>query len=118
MALLRDGEELRTAAVGQPALVDAKSVAQIWGDPAFGTLALGLALALFAQIGLLAHLVSLLVLTLGVQKGGGLLIGVGIGKATSLPPLIVQVEFSKAAARVVPVVLGISQATYDSINCE
>ena len=49
---------------------------------------------------------------------GGLLIGVGIGKATSLPPLIVQVEFSKAAARVVPVVLGISQATYDFINCE
>ena len=69
MALLRDGEELRTAAVGQPALVDAKSVAQIWGDPAFGTLALGLALALFAQIGLLAHLVSLLVLTFGVQGG-------------------------------------------------
>ncbi|RTL66668.1 MAG: MFS transporter [Hyphomicrobiales bacterium] len=138
----------------------------------FLTLSAGMALGLFAQIGLLAHLFSLLVPTLGAQgagiaagmatvaaiagrtlfgwlmpvgadrrlvacasygiqiagslaflaAGGGnvalILVGValfgfGIGNATSLPPTIAQVEFSKEdAARVVPLIVAGSQATY------
>jgi hypothetical protein len=129
-------------------------------------------LGLFAQIGLVAHLYSLLVPALGAQRAGfamGLvtalaiagrtafgalmrpgidrrlfactgyalqlagsiaflaaggsslplllagvvLFGAGFGNATSLPPLIAQVEFSKAdAARVVPLIVGISQGGY------
>jgi MFS family permease len=138
----------------------------------FLTLAGGMALGLFAQIGLLAHLFSLLVPTLGAQAAGiaagmataaaiagrtlfgwlmpvgadrrlvacasyGIqiagslaflvaggdnvalilvgvaLFGFGIGNATSLPPTIAQVEFSKEnAARVVPLIVAGSQATY------
>lgn len=138
----------------------------------FWTLAAGMALGLFAQIGLLAHLFSLLVPTLGAQAAGVaagmatvaaiagrtlfgwlmpvgadrrlvasasyaiqivgsiafllaggdsvplILIGValfgfGIGNATLLPPTIAQVEFSKEdVARVVPLIVAGSQATY------
>ena len=42
----------------------------LWRDPRFQTLAAGTALGLFAQIGLLAHLYSLLVPTLGNQAAG------------------------------------------------
>jgi MFS family permease len=136
------------------------------------TLAAGMALGLFAQIGLLAHLFSLLVPALGaqlagvaagaataaaiagrtlfgwlmpvgadrrlfacasylVQIGGSLafllaagdtvpllllgvvLFGFGIGNATSLPPLIAQVEFVKEdVPRVVPMIVSIGQGTY------
>ncbi len=131
-----------------------------------------MALGLFAQIGLIAHLFSLLVPVFGgpaagilmglatvaaiagrtlvgwlmpqgsdrrlvaclshvVQIGGSLallfaagadtmllvagvlLFGAGIGNTTSLPPLIAQVEFSKAdAQRVVPLIVAIGQGTY------
>lgn len=144
----------------------------LWRDLAFRTLAAGMALSLFAQIGLLAHLYSLLVPALGKQSAGlamGLatacaiggrtvvgwmmppgadrrrfaamnlavqvagslallgaggsnvpllmfgvvLFGAGIGNVTSLPPLIAQVEFIKEdAARVVPLIVAIGQATY------
>src|SRR5262249_37845131 len=126
--------------------------ATLWRDVAFLTLAIGAALTLFAQIGLIAHLYSLMVPTLGKQWAGivmgigagcgmlgrtlvgalmpvhadrrlvacasyavqvtGTLVlivaggtnvplillgvmmfGIGIGNATSLPPLIAQVEF-------------------------
>ncbi|HVN35893.1 MAG TPA: MFS transporter [Casimicrobiaceae bacterium] len=44
---------------------------------------------------------------------GVLLFGCGIGNATSLPPLIAQVEFTKAdLPRVIALVVGIAQATY------
>ncbi|NTE63856.1 MFS transporter [Agrobacterium fabrum] len=44
---------------------------------------------------------------------GVLLFGLGIGNATSLPPLIAQVEFEKAdVSRVVPLIVAVSQATY------
>ncbi|QDL93239.1 MFS transporter [Paroceanicella profunda] len=136
------------------------------------TLAAGMTLGLFAQIGLLAHLVSLLVPVLGegvtgiamggatlaailgrsmvgwvmpasadrrlvasasygVQVAGSLLFilsagdggawlllgivlfGLGIGNATSLPPLIAQQEFTPAeTARVVPMIVAIGQAGY------
>jgi hypothetical protein len=141
-------------------------------DRKFITLAAGMALGLFAQIGLLAHLFSLLVPVLGeattglamgsatlaaifgrslvgwvmpvsadrrmvacasygVQVIGSLLFifaaehaggwlflgialfGLGIGNATSLPPLIAQQEFSPAeTARVVPMIVAIGQAGY------
>jgi hypothetical protein len=145
---------------------------RLWRDVRFITLAAGMALGLFAQIGLLAHLFSLLVPPLGAQGAGVaagaataaaivgrtlvgwlmpagadrrlfgcasyfvqivgslafvcaagdnvpllvlavVLFGAGIGNATSLPPLIAQVEFVKEdVARVVPLIVAIGQATY------
>ena len=144
----------------------------LWRDVAFITLAAGAALTLFAQIGLIAHLYSLMVPALGrqwagvvmgigtgfgmagrllvgwlmpvdadrrvvacmsyaVQIGGTLVLlvaagtnvpllllgvmmfGIGIGNATSLPPLIAQVEFVKDdVGRVVALVVAIGQAVY------
>lgn len=144
----------------------------LWRDPGFLTLAAAMALGLFAQVGLLAHLFSLLVPALGAQNAGlamGLataaaiggrtvvgwampagadrrlvasasygvqiagslallaaagtsvpllllgvvLFGAGIGNATSLPPMIAQVEFAKQdVARAVALVVAIGQATY------
>ncbi|MFN3524494.1 MAG: MFS transporter [Paracoccus sp. (in: a-proteobacteria)] len=141
-------------------------------DRKFLTLAAGMMLGLFAQIGLLAHLFSLLVPVLGegltgiamggatlaailgrslvgwampvaidrrlvacasygVQVIGSLLFilaagdgglwllvgialfGLGIGNATSLPPLIAQQEFSPTeTARIVPLIVAIGQAGY------
>ncbi|MBS0243284.1 MAG: MFS transporter [Proteobacteria bacterium] len=46
----------------------------LWRDPAFRSLAAGMALSLFAQIGLLAHLYSLLTLPLGKQTAGLLMV--------------------------------------------
>jgi MFS family permease len=149
-----------------------KPVSSVWQDKAFLTLSAGMALALFAQIGLIAHLVSLLVPGLGAQGAGlasGLatvaailgrtlvgwimppsadrrliasasllvqvigcgalflaagtsvpllligviLIGLGIGNATSLPPLVAQVEFAKEdAGRIVALTVAISQGFY------
>jgi len=144
----------------------------LWRDAAFITLAAGAALTLFAQIGLITHLYSLLVPALGAQwagivmgigTGAGmcgrmavgwlmpvhadrrlvacasyamqicgaiiliaaaganvplllvgvLLFGLGIGNATSLPPLIAQVEFVKDdVPRVVALTVAIGQAVY------
>jgi hypothetical protein len=144
----------------------------VWRDLAFITLAAGMALGLFAQIGLLAHLFSLLVPAFGAQLAGVaagaataaaiagrslvgwlmpegadrrlvacasyavqiagslefllaggdnvplllvgvVLFGAGIGNATSLPPLIAQVEFVRDdVARVVPLIVAIGQAAY------
>ncbi len=139
---------------------------------AFVTLSTGMALGLFAQIGLIAHLFSLLVPALGPQWAGlamgaataaaiagrtlvgwlmpagadrrlvacasyaiqiigsfgfiaaagtsvpllllgVLLFGVGIGNATSLPPLIAQTEFrAEDVPRVVSLVVATAQAAY------
>jgi len=46
------------------------SVTNLWRDRAFLTLAAGMALGLFAQIGLIAHLLSLLAPLLGAQTAG------------------------------------------------
>jgi hypothetical protein len=146
--------------------------ALLWRDWKFWTLALGMALGLFAQIGLIAQLFSLLVPALGEQNAGlamGLatacaiggrtivgwvmpsgadrrliacaayavqiigsllfilagghnvpllllavvLFGSGIGNATSLPPLIAQVEFVKdEVQRVISLIVAVAQATY------
>jgi MFS family permease len=145
---------------------------ELWRDFRFLTLSLGTALGLFAQIGLLSQLFSLLVPPLGAQLAGialgvstaaaisgrtlvgwlmpanadrrliascsyavqiaGLmtfllangdnvylllagivLFGLGIGNATSLPPLIAQSEFAESdVSRVVPLIVAISQAAY------
>jgi hypothetical protein len=144
----------------------------LWRDLAFVTLATGAALTLFAQIGLIAHLYSLMVPTLGRQWAGivmgigtgfgmagrmlvgwlmpvdadrrvvacvsyavqicgtvilivaggtnvpllllgVMLFGIGIGNATSLPPLIAQVEFVKDdVPRAVALVVATGQAVY------
>lgn len=169
---LPDGEPAPPLCTQTRAQDQAAPLASPWRDPAFLTLALGMALALFAQIGLLAHLVSLLVPRLGVEGAGlaaGLstaaailgrqlvgwfmpagadrravaaasllvqalgcaclasaafggsawlitgvvLVGLGIGNATSLPPLIAQVEFRPAdLPRVVALTVALAQATY------
>ena len=144
----------------------------VWRDHQFQTLAAAMALGLFAQIGLVAHLFSLLVPALGAQRAGlamasvtvmaiagrtlvgwtmptgadrrlvacacyglqaagsvtfilaggdnvpllllgVLLFGAGFGNATSLPPLIAQVEFVREdVVRVVALIVGISQGAY------
>jgi hypothetical protein len=143
-----------------------------WAERRFATLAAANALGLFAQIGLIAHLLSLMVPVLGVQAAGlamglatacavagrtalgwlmppgadrrvvlavnygvqvagsGLLLasggtsvplllmgvalfGLGLGNATSLPPLVAQREFGEAdVARVVALVTAFGQAAY------
>ena len=144
----------------------------LWRDTKFRTLAAGMALGLFAQIGLVAHLFSLLTPALGAQQAGlamGLatalaiagralagwvmppgadrrlvasasyaaqmtgsimfiaaagtsvpllllgiaLFGIGFGNATSLPPLIAQVEFvEEDVSRVVALIVAVAQGAY------
>jgi MFS family permease len=144
----------------------------LWRNWRFATLAAGMAIGMFAQIGLIAHLFSLLVPAFGVQLAGlaagfatlcaiagrtlvgwllpanadrrvvaalnyvmqvggcaafiaaagtdvplmmlgVILFGAGIGNATSLPPLIAQVEFARVdVPRVVAPITAISQASY------
>jgi MFS family permease len=172
MGLVPDGLLLQAQAVikAKNATVPAR-VIKPWRDRAFITLVSGMALGLFAQIGLIAHLYSLLVPSLGLQTAGvvaGLataaailgrtvvgwtlrpnadrryvaaasygvqiagcfcmatagtnvetlifgvfLFGLGIGNATSLPPMIAQIEFSKEdVSRIVALVTAVSQGTY------
>lgn len=144
----------------------------LWRDRRFQTLAAGMALGLFAQIGLIAHLYSLLVPALGAQEAGlamgsitamaiagrmflgrimkprtdrrlaaccgyaaqlagsvvflcaagtdvpllllGIvLFGVGFGNATSLPPLIAQVEFDRNdVPRAVALIVALAQGSF------
>lgn len=144
----------------------------LWRDRKFITLALGMALSLFAQIGLLAHLFSLMTPAMGLRMAGFamalatasaiagrtlvgwlmpagadrrlfaaaslgvqalasiafvaaagssvpfmiagiVLFGLGIGNATSLPPLIAQVEFVREeTGRVVALIVAMGQGGY------
>ncbi|MPS76633.1 MAG: MFS transporter [Achromobacter sp.] len=56
-------------------------VARLWRDRAFLTLAAGMALGLFAQIGLIAHLLSLLAPLLGAQTAG---LAMGLATAAAI----------------------------------
>lgn len=168
-----DGEAAApVTAVTHAASTSALPGGLLWRNWHFRTLAAGMALGLFAQIGLLAHLFSLIVPALGtgwaglaaglttasaiagrtafgwlipsgadrrlwaamsytiqiigigtlflsglqspvIILAGVLLFGFGIGNATSFPPLIAQVEFTKEdAARVVPMIVAMAQAIY------
>jgi MFS family permease len=173
MGLLPDGDAIGVAAV-PVASPSAKPLpgSRLWRDPKFLTLSAGMALGLFAQIGLIAHLFSLLVPALGAQSAGlamgaataaailgrtlvgwlmpagadrrlvacasygvqitgsiaclvaagtniplllvgVILFGAGIGNATSLPPLIAQVEFTKEdVPRVVALIVAMAQGGY------
>jgi len=146
--------------------------ALLWSDRRFLTLSAGMALGLFAQVGLTAHLFSLLLPALGAQPAGlamgvvtimavagrtlvgwlmpwgadrrlvacvgyatqlagsilllaaagasvpllllgVVLFGIGFGNATSLPPLIAQMEFAKDdVQRVVGLTVGVAQGTF------
>ena len=146
--------------------------ARLWRDRRFVTLCAGMALGLFAQIGMTAHLYSLLVPALGAQQAGFamslitvlamatrtllgflmpaaadrrlvacagyaaqltgsivfilaagtsvplliagvILFGAGFGNATSLPPLIAQVEFVEDdVPRVASLIIAVSQTGY------
>jgi MFS family permease len=172
MGLAPDGDAGAPARQHAAAPAVPHAARSLWHDVTFLTLAAGMALGLFAQIGLIAHLFSLLAPALGAQAAGWamgfataaaiagrtavgwlmpagadrrlvacasyamqiagslafiaaagrhtplllagvLLFGAGIGNATSLPPLIAQTEFAKGdVARVVALVVGISQAGY------
>ena len=169
---VQDGEILTPSAGTTVPVERGLPGGSLWRDRRFLTLAAAMALGLFAQIGLIAHLFSLLVPVFGgpvagilmglataaaiagrtlvgwlmpqgsdrrlvacashlVQIAGSvallfaagtdvvllvagvLLFGAGIGNTTSLPPLIAQVEFSKAdAQRVVPLIVAIGQGAY------
>ncbi|MEJ1224283.1 MFS transporter [Pseudomonas sp. CCNWLW56] len=159
----------------EPVSIDASATPwtflQTFRSASFRSLAVGMSLGLFAQIGLIAHLYSILAGRMGAHDAsfamglatasamGGryvaarlmsrgmnrrqlaclgyaiqmlgtlllavldlypmvvwiavVLIGSGIGNATSLPPLIAQTEFSREqTARVIALMVAISQATY------
>lgn len=172
MGLKADGGAADPASLPPTQFQKPLSRKQLWGDWRFVTLAAGMALGLFAQIGLLAHLFSFLVPPLGAQLAGVamgaataaaiagrtliawmmpvvsdrrlfgcgnyiiqtlgslafafaagenvpllllgvVLFGAGIGNTTYLPPLIAQSEFrNEDVSRVVPLIVGIGQATY------
>lgn len=169
---VQDGEILTPVAGTTRPVERSLTGTLLWRDRRFLSLAAAMALGLFAQIGLIAHLFSLLVPEFGgpaagilmglataaaiagrtlvgwlmpqgsdrrlvaclshvVQIAGSLallcaagtdvmllvagvlLFGAGIGNTTSLPPLIAQVEFSKAdVQRVVPLIVAVGQGTY------
>jgi len=79
MGLRPDGD-----APGAPAPVGSVAAPRpgslLWRNATFATLAAGMAIGLFAQIGLIAHLFSLLVPTLGAQ-GAGLAMGLATAMA-------------------------------------
>ena len=173
MGLRPDGD-----APGDPAAVVTSPAARplpgplLWHDRRFLTLCAGMGLGLFAQIGMTAHLYSLLVPALGAQQAGlamGLitlmaltgrtllgwfirpgtdrrlvacggyaaqlagsivlilaagtsvplliagvvLFGAGFGNATSLPPLIAQVEFvEEDVSRAASLIIAVAQTGY------
>lgn len=173
LGLAPDGDRPGAAAApAAPSRMKSLLRGKLWRDPTFLTLAAGMALGLFAQIGLIAHLFSLMAPALGAQLAGlamgaataaaiagrtvvgwlmspgadrrligcasyavqiagslafiaaagtsppllllgVLLFGLGIGNATSLPPLIAQAEFAEdEVARVVSLIVAISQGAY------
>jgi Major Facilitator Superfamily len=80
MGLVPDGDAPSTATTFPgPAPAPPLPGSQLWGDRKFLTLAAGMALGLFAQIGLTAHLFSLLAPVLGAQPAG-----LAMGLATAL----------------------------------
>jgi len=71
MGLIPDGDEpgAQTASVTSPAETPLPGIL-LWSDRKFLTIAAGMALGLFAQIGMVVHLYSLLVPALGASQAG------------------------------------------------
>ena len=65
-----DGDSEQIPETAESSRPGERAIAGLWSDVRFLTLAGGMALGLFAQIGLVAHLFSLLVPALGVQLAG------------------------------------------------
>lgn len=79
MGLRPDGDAPGPASSAAPAAMP-RAGSLLWRDVTFATLAAGMAIGLFAQIGLIAHLFSLLVPALGAQ-GAGLAMGLATAMA-------------------------------------
>ena len=172
LGLLQDGDAPTTTPTRKHAPIAPLPGNALWRDRKFVTLAAGMALGLFAQIGLVAHLFTLMAPVLGAQNAGlamgfvtllaivgrtamgylmpattdrrliacagyvlqcagsitlltssgtsvplllaGIvLFGCGFGNATSLPPLIAQLEFAdEDVPRAVSLVVASAQAAY------
>lgn len=70
MGLSPDGDAASAPAAGRARDVVPRPGRALWRNPKFLTLTAGMALGLFAQIGLVAHLFSLLAPALGTQAAG------------------------------------------------
>jgi MFS family permease len=81
MGVMPDGDPEPSRPASLVAVVPPQTVANLRTDRAFQTLALGMALGLFAQIGLIAHLFSLLVPAMGAQRAG---IAAGLSTAAAI----------------------------------
>ena len=172
LGLQQDGDAPSAATARKSSPIVALSGGALWRDRKFLTFAAGMAFGLFAQIGLVAHLFTLLTPALGAQYAGFamgfvtllaivgrtamgylmppnadrrliacagyvlqcagsiallaaagtsvplllagiVLFGCGFGNATSLPPLIAQVEFAdEDVPRAVSLIVASAQAAY------
>jgi MFS family permease len=101
MGLRPDGDAvgIMAASGGSPA-AGLRCAPTLWGDLKFLTLSVGMALGLFAQIGLIAHLFSLLVPALGPQPAG-LAMGLATASAIAGRTLVGWVMPADADRRVV-----------------
>ena len=97
MGLRPDGE---SAAAPTTGFISCAPASNLWRDRAFLTLALAMALGLFAQIGLIAHLFSLLVPAMGAQ-GAGLAAGLATASAIGGRTLVGWMMPASADRRVV-----------------
>ena len=100
MGLIADGDQ-----PGMPAAAVTSSAARalaglsLWRDRQFLTLSAGMALGLFAQIGLIVHLYSLLVPALGASQAGlamGLVTGMAIAGRSLLSRIMPNTTGAKA----------------------
>ena len=172
LGLQQDGDSASAIAARKNSSITSLPGRALWHDRKFLTLAAGMAFGLFAQIGLVAHLFTLLTPALGAQYAGFamgfvtllaivgrtamgylmppnadrrliacagyvlqcagsvallaaagtsvpllltgiVLFGCGFGNATSLPPLIAQVEFAdEDVPRAVSLIVASAQAAY------
>jgi MFS family permease len=80
MGVAPDGDDFLPQSDAIVVSLSPAPVANLWRDRAFQTLALGMAFGMFAQIGLIVHLFSLLVEAMGA-RGAGLAMGLATAAA-------------------------------------
>jgi len=90
----RPDDDTAPASTAAPA-VPALPGRLLWRDRRFRTLALGMAIGLFAQIGVLAHLFALLVPLFGAQRAGW---AMGLATACAMAGRVVVAQVMPAAA--------------------